>query len=670
MNAIHMGIREEILVAISRELREAKRPYCYVCIEQISKTENELQMRIQPKSARDERAVWADLICEASVNLKRSSGKLSKLGSIQTVDPELLIFSIKLRPDAQHEISIGDELFIFEVAYIESLKEVWNSELADIAIRNAIDFQSRKTDKVPSPSVACSDKSLNFNQMQGYGLLELRLGFLWGPPGTGKTKTMGQILADLLIQTTSKVLLVAPSNSACDLLLISADEALKKMGYNVEERSKLLVRAGINFLEKNYIGKEHLVPRNSDGNYIGTINAIARARLVALTTNAALFERIRNRINLEGPFDYIVIDEGSQVNLAQFLPITTLAKRVIVAGDPKQLPPVARFDDQYSKTWFGESAFKYRGENCVLLTEQFRMASDICSIVSGLYYERKLKVSPKVLDDPQWCGERLLNNRSDLPPGLKSNVCSIILGKLESWEKTGSWSRKMNSPQRERSLKLILDVVSRLSEVEDQKGICIITPFRAQAYLFKRELAKVGLKDVRISTAHKAQGEEIRTVIFDPVDATSGFLSRDFGPNLLNVAISRAKARFIVVFTEEESIDFSRRRDNKAGKAEFRPIEDLFFLIHDRGWAFRDDLMTVVNEAKTSTLYFEEAVEACVDGKAVWESLHGTTYESLVLNRKVSFVDFKSFQRNITVRDSESGAERSFCLDTLLSKLR
>jgi superfamily I DNA and/or RNA helicase len=61
-------------------------------------------------------------------------------------------------------------------------------------------------------------------------------------------------------------------------------------------------------------------------------------------------------------------------------------------------------------------------------------------------------------------------------------------------------------------------------------------------------LRRKGISAVKVSTVHRAQGSECHTVIFDSVLASTEFLNNDDkGPRLLNVALSRAQARLVIV---------------------------------------------------------------------------------------------------------------------------
>src|SRR5262249_30208504 len=101
-------------------------------------------------------------------------------------------------------------------------------------------------------------------QKAGYGLISYKAGFLWGPPGTGKTRTAGSIVSDFaLMYPEGKILLIAPTNVAVDQLLIAVDDRLA-----ASIRGQMLrrdcARLGSNFLARYYSKRPHLIPLSTD----------------------------------------------------------------------------------------------------------------------------------------------------------------------------------------------------------------------------------------------------------------------------------------------------------------------------------------------------------------------------------------------------------------------
>lgn len=86
----------------------------------------------------------------------------------------------------------------------------------------------------------------------------------------------------------------------------------------------------------------------------------------------------------------------------------------------------------------------------------------------------------------------------------------------------------------------------------DSADILVLTPFRAQRSLLRKTLKGAGFPKVEVNTVHKAQGSERHTVIFDPVDGDSGFLKTADARRMMNVAVSRAKARFLLLMAPRD----------------------------------------------------------------------------------------------------------------------
>lgn len=79
--------------------------------------------------------------------------------------------------------------------------------------------------------------------------------------------------------------------------------------------------------------------------------------------------------------------------------------------------------------------------------------------------------------------------------------------------------------------------------------IVVLTPFRAQRVLIKNCLYHQSVKGVKVSTVHRSQGSEAKVVIFDPVKADEDFLTNSEGARLVNVALSRAKGKLILLLS-------------------------------------------------------------------------------------------------------------------------
>jgi superfamily I DNA and/or RNA helicase len=273
-------------------------------------------------------------------------------------------------------------------------------------------------------------------------------------------------------------------------------------------------------------------------------DALRRARLAAMTTTGAAFRY--DDLRQQTAYDLVVFDEASQVSIVHALSLVGLGKHILFAGDPRQLAPVVKSEHPDAKEWLGKSPFERMPADArytCLLDEQSRMADRICELVSRTFYGGRLKVAADKRNDPEWLSEREPFN---IQGHGKRNAY------LVSTDAEAKYSQKMGGWIRYETAQQIVTFVDRLTDRLQQDDILVITPYRAQRTLIRQKLRNAGYKRVHVSTVHRAQGSERDTVIFDPVAADNPFLNNeDLGPRLINVAVSRAKARIILFASPE-----------------------------------------------------------------------------------------------------------------------
>jgi hypothetical protein len=423
-------------------------------------------------------------------------------------------------------------------------------------------------------------------QRAAFDLVSWRTSFLWGPPGTGKTTTLGTIIATLLSQyPKQRVLLLSTTNIAVDQALIAVDEALRRMASRDSRATAIradCARIGNHFQASNYQGREHLLPVKDlslvralaelevqvpDKENVRAyeqwksrtesvrakirqqaLNALKKTRLAAMTTTRAVFTY--DDVATLGQFDLVAFDEASQVGLAHAIALAPLGRRVLFAGDPRQLAPIVKSGDADAREWLGRSAFFAMRDHdpyTCLLDEQSRMAEPICNVVSHAFYAGKLKVAAECKTDIRWTRER--RTFKVLQYGSKNAY-------LVHTAHEAKYSPKYGGYIRYETAELIRMLVDDLTVAIEQSDILILTPYRAQRTLIRAFMKSAGYRKVQVSTVHRAQGSERNTVIFDPVQASTSFLNNlDLGPRLMNVALSRAKARLFLIASQENLLN-------------------------------------------------------------------------------------------------------------------
>ncbi|MDT8999499.1 AAA domain-containing protein [Paucibacter sp. APW11] len=422
---------------------------------------------------------------------------------------------------------------------------------------------------------------LRAGQRQALGLVGQRCAYLWGPPGTGKTTTLGVLLAEYLEQRPqARVLLIASTHTAVDLATLAVDKALEK-GRREAFRATVQ-RLGSRFDAQAYAGREHLIPRGDaalitqlarheaqrpsasdaqrlqawrerlrqlrEASRASALQVLRQARLVSMTAARACFTlKTLRELSAEADepfFDLLVIDEASQLSLAQALLLMPLARAWLFAGDPEQLAPVQRSEDALARRWLGRSAFadmpRGAAPSVVMLDEQSRMAPAICELVSEVFYEGRLRVADEALQSASWAQARA-RALGDIDAHTPLQIMPV--------QRDGGWVAEARGPLRRESAEAIATLLrAALDSGQWQAGeIIVLTPFRAQRALIRRCLAEQGIDDsLRVSTVHKAQGSEAALVLFDPVDGRQPFLQNEAARRLINVAWSRAQAKLLV----------------------------------------------------------------------------------------------------------------------------
>jgi hypothetical protein len=262
---------------------------------------------------------------------------------------------------------------------------------------------------------------------------------------------------------------------------------------------------------------------------------VADARVVLCTlTNTYLSPLLAGQ-----RFDVLIAEEAGMATLpALFHAASLCGKRAIMVGDPRQLPPIVQSDDPMVRRAIGRNVFEVavpdpeHSDVVAMLDVQYRMHPAIGSLVGGLFYGGRLTHGA--------AGTEAIAARAPFP-----GEAVVIADTRSTCQRSQKGSSRVNLTSAETTAELALEAVQGGST-----SVAVITPYAAQASEIRKLLAARRIGDVvECSTIHRFQGRECDVVIIDLVDAPpmrQSALLAD-APNLLNVSVSRARGKLVIV---------------------------------------------------------------------------------------------------------------------------
>ena len=253
---------------------------------------------------------------------------------------------------------------------------------------------------------------------------------------------------------------------------------------------------------------------------------------------------LRNSIPSNFMFDYVIIDEASQVDLLAGSLALSCAKNAIIVGDEKQLAQIV------------DKNIKEKVKNIEVDICHDYFENSILSAILRTYgdsipqqtLKEHYRCHPKIIE---FCNKRYYNNELiafSTKEHLKVKKPLVLYYTVE-----GNHMRKVTRGKKgtynERELEVIKDEVLQDSRINkyDSNEIGITTPYRMQA----DNIQKATEKDIESDTIHKFQGREKKLMILSTVLDSSNMGKRgiDFvdDPCMINVAVSRAIEQFVIV---------------------------------------------------------------------------------------------------------------------------
>ncbi|XP_062211738.1 uncharacterized protein LOC133912829 isoform X1 [Phragmites australis] len=397
---------------------------------------------------------------------------------------------------------------------------------------------------------------------------------LHGPPGTGKTTTIIEIILQE-VKRGSKILACAASNIAVDniverlaryrtklvrlghparLLPQVLDSALdaqvlradnSSLAGDIRKEMKVLNSKLLKAKDRNTkreIRKElkTLAKEERKRQLLAITDVLKNTDVVLATLTGASSKK------LDGiTFDLVVIDEAAQaLEVACWIALLK-GPRCILAGDHLQLPPTIQSVEAekkgMGKTLFERLTEAYGEEITFMLTIQYRMHELIMNWSSKELYNNKIKAHSSVAGHMLYDLEEVKRSNSTEPTIILIDTTGCDMDEVKDEEES-----TMNEGEAAVSIshaKLLVESGVHASDIG------IITPYAAQVTCLKMMRNKdAKLKDLEISTVDGFQGREKEAIIISMVRSNSkkevGFLSDH---RRMNVAVTRARRQCCLV---------------------------------------------------------------------------------------------------------------------------
>jgi uncharacterized protein len=344
-----------------------------------------------------------------------------------------------------------------------------------------------------------------------------------GPPGTGKTHVGSHVIARL-VERGWKVGVVGQSHAVVENLLKTA-----------------VTKAGVDpsLVAKDVKHNDALPWARRTGKDVAELLGAPGGALIGGTAWTMTGATVP-----AGSLDLLVIDEAGQFSLANTLAVAQASSRLLLLGDPQQLPQVSQGKhpepvDESALGWISAGHATLPPELGYFLADSWRMNSALCLAVSELSYEGRLRSAPSAD----------LRRLEDIPAGIETVMVPHSGNTTSSPEEAAEVVRQV---RRHLGLSWHSEQGTRPLNAAD---ILVVAAYNAQVNLIRDALDTANLSGVRVGTVDKFQGQEAAVVLVSMAcsavaEAPRGMeflLSR----NRINVAVSRGQWRAVVVRAPE-----------------------------------------------------------------------------------------------------------------------
>lgn len=478
--------------------------------------------------------------------------------------------------DLQRQDALGVQLFFDETSYrlmFEALDRVIRARSGRLADLRDIFYTKAPASRYTFDAMRFPWLNASQEKAVNEVLWAKDVAVVHGPPGTGKTTTLVEAIFETM-RRESQVLVCAQSNMAVDWIsekLVDRGINVLRIGNPTRVNDKMLsftyerrfeahpdypqlwsIRKAIRELRQQrkhadswHQKMDRLKSRATELELRIRSSLFGEARVIASTLTGAA-----NRV-LEGEkYSTLFIDEAAQALEAACWIAIRKAGRVILAGDHCQLPPTVKsimaLKGGLGKTLM-ERIVENKPETVTLLKMQYRMNEQIMKFSSEWFYNGMVESAPTV-------SHRGILDYDTPMMWIDTAECD---GKEEF---VGENFGRINRAEAEMTLQTLQQYLEKIGKqriLEESIDVGIISPYRAQVQLLRKELRKREFFRpyrhlLTVNTVDGFQGQERDIILISLVRSNDGgdigFL-RDL--RRMNVAITRARMKLIILGSSE-----------------------------------------------------------------------------------------------------------------------
>lgn len=451
-----------------------------------------------------------------------------------------------------------------------------------------------------------------------------------GPPGSGKTSLSGQIIRDLVMKHQKTVAVSSNSHAAIDNLLSSAvrsgcnSNTVWKIGTKSTQPSVCCFKSSLRDLKV----KAFLKDENKNGRSIESAPGFLKSsnrkkpKATGALVGATCYQLSRE--DAEGKFDFLFVDEASQVPIPNFMSMATAANYAVLVGDQQQLEMPIKgahpevLEQSCLSFIVGEGVTTVPASHGIFLERSYRMNPDICQFVSESFYDHALSPALNCAENRLHL-DTLKNGNSELLAkghGIVFVPCErfdLVVSGASTKSSFGRWYR----PAEVFVISSIIDellgvkcTVNGTSRTISASDILVVAPYNAQV----RALKDVLPEGVRVGTVDKFQGQEAPVALISTCTSKASGSSDDSSCDDESERDEWGKAATMALSSSVLQTKSRRRglrfalRKNRLNVAISR-AQCLAVVTGDAG-AFSSIPMTTLEDIDVASLY-ENVVRGC-----------------------------------------------------------